>query len=105
LNVESIDISQLKDALSSVNQDVVLSLGNIQPAQARLLVGTSPSQTVNNNTQVQSQIFNSINNWSLSGLWVALFLLIMLGIALNCLFSLKTNDRFARQNLWVGRES
>jgi hypothetical protein len=42
---------------------------------------------------------------SLSGLWVALFLLVMLGIAISCLFELKTHDKFARQNLWVGRES
>ena len=60
-------------------------------------------QTAANTTQVDSKIFNNITNYSLSGLWVGLFLLIMLGIALSCLFNLKTNDKFARQHLWVGR--
>lgn len=40
---------------------------------------------------------------SLSGLWVGLFLLVMIGIALSILFNLKTHEKFARQNLWVGR--
>jgi type VI protein secretion system component VasF len=53
----------------------------------------------------ESKIFNDISTWALSGLWVGLFLLVMLFIGINCLLNLKTNDRFARQNLWVGRES
>jgi len=46
-----------------------------------------------------------MTTYALSGLWVGLFLLVMLAIAISCLFDLKTNDKFARQNLWVGRES
>lgn len=57
------------------------------------------------NTRVESKIFNNLTTHALSGLWVTLFLLVMLGIGLSCSFDLKTNDRFARQNLWVGRES
>ena len=44
-----------------------------------------------------------MSNYSVSGLLVGLFLLAMLGIALNVLFNLKTHEKFARQNLWVGR--
>ena len=42
---------------------------------------------------------------ALSGLWVTLFLIVMLLVGINCMLDLKTNDRFARQNLHVGRES
>ena len=52
-------------------------------------------------TQIESRIFNNLTSYSLSGLWVGLFLIVMLGIGLSCLFNLKTNDKFARQNLWV----
>jgi len=61
-------------------------------------------QTAENDT-VESKIFNDISSYSLSGLWVGLFLLVVLMIGINCMLDLKTNDRFARQNLWVGRES
>jgi hypothetical protein len=60
--------------------------------------------TTFNNT-VDSKIFYNMSSASLSGLWVGLFLLIMLGVAISCLFQLKTHEKFARQNLWVGRES
>jgi hypothetical protein len=39
----------------------------------------------------------------LSGLLVAIFLIIMLLIAVSCLFDVKTNDRFASTNLVVGK--
>ena len=55
------------------------------------------------NDTVESKIFNDISSYSLSGLWVGLFLLVVLLIGINCMLDLKTNDRFARQNLWVGR--
>lgn len=55
------------------------------------------------NDTVESKIFNDISSYSLSGLWVGLFLFVVLLIAINCMLDLKTNDRFARQNLWVGR--
>jgi ABC-type nitrate/sulfonate/bicarbonate transport system permease component len=67
------------------------------PSAPRLL------QTFNNT--VESKIFTNMTAASLSGLWVGLFLLVMLGIAISCLFNLKTHEKFARQNLWVGRES
>lgn len=56
-------------------------------------------------TEVDSLIFDDISPYALSGLFVGLFLLVVLCIAVGCLMDLKTNDRFARQNLWVGRES
>jgi type IV secretory pathway component VirB8 len=42
---------------------------------------------------------------ALSGLLVAGFLLVVLLIAINCLMDLKTNDRFPRNILNVGKES
>ena len=42
---------------------------------------------------------------ALSGLFVAGFLLTVLLIAVSCLMDLKTNDRFPRTLLNVGKES
>jgi hypothetical protein len=39
----------------------------------------------------------------LSGLLVSLFLIVMLLIAISCLYDVKTNDRFASTNLFVGK--
>jgi hypothetical protein len=60
---------------------------------------------MSNYTNGTSEIFDSMTPAALSGLWVTLFLLVVLLIGINCMLDLKTNDRFARQNLWVGRES
>ena len=57
------------------------------------------------NTRVESKVFNNLTTHALSGLLVALFLLVVLCIGVSCAFDLKTNDRFARQDLWKGRES
>ena len=60
---------------------------------------------MSNYTNGTSEIFDNMTPAALSGLWVTLFLLVVLLIGINCMLDLKTNDRFARQNLWVGRES
>ena len=52
-----------------------------------------------------SLMFQNMTPLALSGLFVAVFLIVVLLIALSCLFDIKTNDKFARQNLWVGKES
>ena len=54
-------------------------------------------------TNVTSDVFNDMSPMALSGLFVTLFLLVVLIIGINCMLDLKTNDRFARQNLFVGR--
>ena len=56
-------------------------------------------------TNTNSQLFTNMTPSVLSGLFVALFLIIMLIIGINCLYNIKTNDKFGRQNLWVGKES
>jgi hypothetical protein len=53
----------------------------------------------------QSNILNAIDETSLSCILVTLFLAIALIMAISCLIDLKTNDKFARNNLHVGKES
>jgi hypothetical protein len=50
-----------------------------------------------------SNMFINMLPSSLSGLLVSIFLIVMLLIALQCLMDIKTNDKFARNNLWVGK--
>lgn len=83
-------------ALIEQSKDIVLS-ANIVSSAPRILQGQ------NFTGQVDSRIFINLSNYSASGLFVGLFLIVMLGIGLNVLFNLKTHERFARQNLWVGR--
>ena len=56
-------------------------------------------------TNTNSKLFTNMTPSVLSGLFVALFLIIMLLIGVNCLYNIKTNDKFARNQLWVGKES
>jgi hypothetical protein len=53
----------------------------------------------------ESKLFINMTPATLSGLLVTLFLLVVLIIAINCLYNVKTNDSFSRNNLWVGKES
>ena len=85
--------------MESQNKPIVIIAELTVAASPRILQGATWNNTVD------SLIFDNMTTASLSGLWVALFLLVMLGIAISCLFNLKTHDKFARQNLWVGRES
>jgi hypothetical protein len=104
INFERLSFEELKALLNEKTQDIILNINTNFVPRSRILqgaLGAAPS----NITQVNSLIFNNMSNYSMSGLWVGLFLLIMLGIGISCLMNLKTNDRFARQNLWVGRES
>jgi hypothetical protein len=85
-------------ALQSQSQNIIISADIIPSAPRRL---QEPSYSPN----VESKMFLNMSTSAASGLWVGLFLLVMLGIAINILFGLKTHEKFARQNLWVGRES
>lgn len=51
----------------------------------------------------KSNLFANMTPAILSGLFVALFLIVMLLIAISCLFNIKTNDKFASTNLFVGK--
>lgn len=74
------------------------------PASAhRLLEQTTVTQQ--SDTSGRSQLFANMTPSVLSGLFVTLFLLVMLCIAVSCLYDIKTNDRFASTNLFVGKES
>ena len=53
----------------------------------------------------KSQLFLSMTPTVLSGLLVALFLIVMLLIGISCNYNIKTNDKYGRNNLWVGKES
>ena len=65
-------------------------------AEARLLQETTEENT-------NSKLFTNMTPSVLSGLFVGLFLIITLLIGVSCLYDIKTNDKFARNNLWVGK--
>jgi hypothetical protein len=93
----NVTIEQLKEMLRSGKEDLIITFNpSLKPRRLEAVAA---------NDTVESKIFNDISSYSLSGLWVGLFLLVVLLIGINCMLGLKTNDRFARQNLWVGRES
>lgn len=92
----NVTVQELKSILKEGRQDVVITMHPmITPRRLQM----------SNYTNGTSLIFESMTPAALSGLWVTLFLVVMLLIGINCMLNLKTNDRFARQNLWVGRES
>ena len=53
----------------------------------------------------KSLMFQSMTPSILSGLLVGLFLIVMLCIGISCNYNIKTNDKYGRNNLWVGKES
>ena len=53
----------------------------------------------------KSKLFENMTPSTLSALFVTLFLVVMLIIGITCLYNIKTNDKFGRNNLWVGKES
>lgn len=50
-------------------------------------------------------MFINMTPATLTGLLVSLFLIVILLIAINCLYNVKTNDQYGRNHLWVGKES
>ena len=91
----SSSLDNLKTLLKQDNQNLIIT---VDPA-------ATPRLLYSNSTKAESKIFNDIGPFSLSGLFVGLFLLVMLMIGVCCLMDLKTNDRFARDDLWIGREN
>ena len=57
----------------------------------------------NTDNDSKSKLFQNMTPSVLSGLLVGLFLIIVLLIGVSCLYDIKTNDKFARNNLWVGK--
>ena len=55
--------------------------------------------------ETNSKLFDNMTPSTLSALFVTLFLVVMLMIGISCLYDIKTNDKFGRNNLWVGKES
>jgi hypothetical protein len=54
-------------------------------------------------TDTKSSLFLNMTPATLTGLLVSLFLIVILLIAINCLYNVKTNDQFGRNHLWVGK--
>ena len=90
---EQVSAEQLVRTLTDKPEAVVYFRNHA--AEARLL----------QETNTNSKLFTNMTPSVLSGLFVALFLIIMLLIGVNCLYNIKTNDKFARNQLWVGKES
>lgn len=65
----------------------------------------SESRLLQEATNTNSLLFTNMTPSILSGLLVTLFLIIMIMIAVSCLYDIKTNDKYGRNNLWVGKES
>jgi len=63
------------------------------------------SSNVTNGTQSQLFLAMASSPASLPGLLISLFLIVMILIAVNCLYEVKTNDKFATSQLVVGKES
>lgn len=85
---ESVTPAELKEALSNGNAESVVHFSR------RRLQETQDQKSL---------LFINMTPAVLSGLLVALFLIIVLLIGINCLYNIKTNDKFARSTLWVGK--
>jgi hypothetical protein len=98
---EAASPAELLEMIEKGDRDLVVTVAHGR----RLEEVKQTTNGTNSTTPAESQIFKDMTPFALSGLWVGLFLIVMLCIGVSCLLDLKTNDRFARQNLWVGRES
>ena len=98
---EAASPAELLEIIEKGDRDLVVTVAHGR----RLEEVKQTTNGTNSTTPAESQIFKDMTPFALSGLWVGLFLIVMLCIGVSCLLDLKTNDRFARQNLWVGRES
>ena len=92
-SLEKVSATELVKILSEKPEAVVYFRNHA--AEARLL----------QETNTNSKLFTNMTPSVLSGLFVALFLIIVLIIGISCLYDIKTNDKFARNQLWVGKES
>ena len=97
LKVALSDLLKHPQLISNKNTTTILTFNH--PAK-RLLADVIVEPSANS-----SNILNAISETSLSCILVSLFLAIALVIAVNCMMNLKTNDKFARTQLHVGKES
>ena len=102
---ETASPADLLNLIQKGDRDFVVTVSHSRRLQEVTQTNGTSTNGTNSTNPANSQIFNDMTPYALSGLWVTLFLLVMLCIGVSCLLDLKTNDRFARQNLWVGRES
>ena len=97
--LESIAIDKAKELMRSKQKAAFVFQHEPVSKQSRLL------QNQNQTAVAGSQLFINMTPSTLSALFVTLFLIIMLIIGVNCLYNIKTNDKFGKNNLWVGKES
>lgn len=89
---------ELKSLLTpAANSIIYFTQAHSSPRALTQTVGQAPAKP--------SLLFINMTPSVLSGLFVTLFLVIMLLIGVSCLYNIKTNDKFGVNNLVVGRES
>ncbi len=96
-NEETLDIEEAMEMLKSKAEGVFVFKNNEEQQKPRILHSTAQNVTTD------SQLFINMTPTTLSALFVTVFLIIMLLIGINCLYNIKTNDKFGRNNLWVGK--
>ena len=96
-NEETLDIDEAIELLKNKAEGVFVFKSNEQQEKARIL------QSATQNSTTDSQLFINMTPTTLSALFVTLFLIVMLLIGITCLYNIKTNDKFGRNNLWVGK--
>ena len=97
--LERIAIEEVPRLLNLKEKAVLMFEPNSGRTEARIL------HTQANTANTNSKLFENMTPSTLSALFVTLFLIIMLLIGINCLYNIKTNDKFGKNNLWVGKES
>ena len=97
--LERIAIEEVPRLLNLKEKAVLMFEPNSGRTEARIL------HTQANAANKNSKLFENMTPSTLSALFVTLFLIIMLLIGINCLYNIKTNDKFGKNNLWVGKES
>lgn len=97
--IENIDFEQFEEMLDKLNSKETFKnmIFFFDSEDQRILQESSEA------APTFSPMFANMTPSTLSGLLVGLFLIIVLMIGVSCLYNIKTNDKFARQNLWVGK--
>ena len=98
--VENVDFEKFENLIQNLGQEPIVKslIFYFDSADQRIL-----QETTGEVTPTFSPMFLNMNPSTLSGLLVGLFLIVVLLIGVSCLYDIKTNDKFARQNLWVGK--
>ena len=96
-DMERIALEEVQQLLSSKSKAVLVF-------EQRKTEGL-PKSRILQAEETKSQLFLNMTPTVLSGLLVALFLIVMLLIGISCNYNIKTNEKYGRNNLWVGKES